>query len=106
MGVTKKLVRGKRIVIKGGEQRWITFKYERLPNFCYKCDLLSHEIKECKNENGLGASTELNNFQYGAWLRGEAPRKGGGDFTRFGLVEESFNKGGLMRKSKGGGKCA
>lgn len=31
LDVTKKLVRGKRIVIEGGEQRWITFKYERLP---------------------------------------------------------------------------
>ena len=31
--IHKKLVRGKKIVIEGGEQRWIAFKYERLPNF-------------------------------------------------------------------------
>ncbi|XP_030940140.1 uncharacterized protein LOC115965077 [Quercus lobata] len=102
MDVTKKLVRGKRIVIEGGEQRWITFKYERLPNFCYKCGLLNHGVKDCKEENGSGANMEHNNLQYGAWMRGEVPRKGGGDFTRFGLEDERFSKGGPVRNSVGG----
>ena len=33
--VTKKLVRGKKVKIEGGEQRWISFRYEWLSNFCY-----------------------------------------------------------------------
>ena len=33
--VTRRLIRGKRITIKGVEGRWVQFKYERLPNFCY-----------------------------------------------------------------------
>ncbi|XP_065628224.1 uncharacterized protein At4g02000-like [Quercus suber] len=42
---TKKLVRGKRVSIEGGESRWVFFKYERLPNFCYRCGKLDHGEK-------------------------------------------------------------
>ncbi|XP_023917408.1 uncharacterized protein At4g02000 [Quercus suber] len=45
--VTKRLVRGKKITIEGGESKWVIFKYERLPNFCYRCGLLNHALKEC-----------------------------------------------------------
>ena len=31
---TKKLIRGKRVTIEGGESIWVFFKYEQLPNFC------------------------------------------------------------------------
>ena len=44
---TKRLVRGKRITIEGGKSRWVQFKYERLPNFCYRCGPLSHALKDC-----------------------------------------------------------
>ena len=44
--VTKKLVRGKKVMIEGGEQRWINFRYERLPNFCYRCGLLNHDLRD------------------------------------------------------------
>nr|POE89124.1 uncharacterized protein CFP56_70455 [Quercus suber] len=67
--VTKKLIRGKKINIKGGEIRWVNFKYERLPDFCYKYGMLDHAIKECPKgslENGLVGEGSL---QYGAWLR-------------------------------------
>lgn len=43
----KKLVRGKKITIKGDEGRWVYFKYKRLPNFCYNCGLLSHDLRNC-----------------------------------------------------------
>lgn len=43
--VKKKLLRGKKITIEGDERRWVYFKYERLPNFCYNCGLLSHDLR-------------------------------------------------------------
>ena len=45
--VTERLVRGKKISSEGGEPKWVNFRYERLPNFCYRCGLLSHSLKEC-----------------------------------------------------------
>lgn len=33
LDVTKKLVRGKKTTVGGGESRWVNLKYERLPNF-------------------------------------------------------------------------
>ena len=47
LDVTKRLVRGKKITIEGGECKWVNFKNERLPNFCYRCGLLSHALKDC-----------------------------------------------------------
>lgn len=44
---TKKLVKGKRVTIEGRESRWVFFKYERLPNFCYQCGMLDHGEKDC-----------------------------------------------------------
>lgn len=45
--VTKRLIRGKKINIEGGESRWVQLKFERLPNFYYRCGLLSHTLREC-----------------------------------------------------------
>ena len=39
--VEKRLIRGKRITIEGGECRWVNFKYERLPNFCFAMGYLA-----------------------------------------------------------------
>ena len=47
MVVTKKLVRGKKVAIEEDEKRWVIFKYERLPNFCCNCGLLSHDLRDC-----------------------------------------------------------
>ena len=44
---TKRLVRGKKITIEGGKSKWVSFKFERLPNFCYRCSLLNHTLKDC-----------------------------------------------------------
>lgn len=50
--VAKKLVRGKKITIEGDEERWVYFKYERLPNFCYNCGLLSHDVRDYSENQG------------------------------------------------------
>ena len=35
INITKKLLRGKKITVENDEQRWVYFRYKRLPNFCY-----------------------------------------------------------------------
>lgn len=52
--VTKRLVRGKRITAEGGEPKWVNFKYKRLLNFCYRCRLLNHSLKECSEGQAQG----------------------------------------------------
>ncbi|XP_075659849.1 uncharacterized protein At4g02000-like [Castanea sativa] len=61
LDVTKKLVRGKKITVEGGKCRWVSFKYKRLPNFCYWCGLLNHALKECpeKGEENNRAEGEV-----------------------------------------------
>ena len=75
INVTKNLVRGKKIRFNDDNHRWVFFKYERLPNFCYICGKLSHGEKECK-ESGLpnGGKGE-GAYQYEAWLRGESSKR-------------------------------
>ena len=79
---TKKLVRGKRVSIEGGESRWVFFKYKWLPNFCYRCGKLDHGEKECAEKQGSGNGEEEGCMQYGAWLRGEPGRQVGNDQGR------------------------
>ena len=50
-------------------ERWISFKYKKLPNFCYWCGLISHDGKDCnlwlaRKETGHAEPTE-----HGPWLR-------------------------------------
>ena len=72
--VTRKLIRGRKINIVGEEARWVHFKYERLPNFCYRCGLLEHDLRECPDSVGRDKAEGKEDLQYGAWLRGEPTR--------------------------------
>ena len=95
---TKRLIRGKKITIEGGEARWVQFKYERLPNFCYHCGLLSHALKDCPELSNTGRLSEVG-LQYGAWLRGDPfgriqrePGKFGGGENRGGREGGTGNR--------------
>lgn len=80
---TNRLVRGKKITIEGGESRWVSFKYERLPNFCYRCGLLNHTLKYCAE--GLEHSKEegASVLQYRAWLKGDLIRRSGNEMVKY-----------------------
>uniref|UniRef100_A0A2N9J2I4 DUF4283 domain-containing protein n=1 Tax=Fagus sylvatica TaxID=28930 RepID=A0A2N9J2I4_FAGSY len=47
LDITKPLCRGRKVRLGKGKSGWLTFKYERLPNFCYVCGLLTHGDKDC-----------------------------------------------------------
>lgn len=46
LDITKPLLRRKRLAIAEKELVWITFSYERLPNFCYWC-VMGHNHCDC-----------------------------------------------------------
>ena len=52
-----------------GEQSWVSFKHERLPNICYWCGYLNHVDSNydlwIENEGKLTKENQA----YGAWIR-------------------------------------
>ena len=67
--ISKPLCRGRLISLSKGEQSWVSFKYERLPNICYWCGCLNHVDSDCdlwiKSEGKLTKENQA----YGAWIR-------------------------------------
>lgn len=62
--------------------RWIQFKYERLPNFCYRCGLFGHALRDCSESMGSNYQVEDDHMLYGAWLKGEPSRRGGVELAK------------------------
>lgn len=73
----KPLRRGGKVASVEGEKYWVSFRYERLPKFCFQCGRLGHDEKHC---------TELlahqNPKQYGDWLRAQGSSKVGVERSR------------------------
>ena len=71
--IDKPLRRGGNVVNSDGDKFWVTFKYERLPNFCFLCGILGHDEKHCSGFQGKAEGHR----QYGDWLRASNGSKGG-----------------------------
>ncbi len=69
LDVTKPLCRGRKARLEKGRETWIFFKYERLPNFCYWCGLLSHSDKDCPKWLLNKEEWRAEDQQFGPWLR-------------------------------------
>ena len=63
------LCRGRKICLEDGKVGWVRFKYERLPNLCYWCGLLTHSDKDCDLWVQSRGSLTESDQQYGGWLR-------------------------------------
>lgn len=74
--ICQPLCRGRKIGVGGSEDQWISFKYERLTNFCYWCGLITQGEKDCELWLKSRGSLSPEDQQYGAWLRGEPKRVG------------------------------
>ena len=46
--VSKPLCRGPLISLDSGKERWVPFKYERLPSLCFWCGCLTHDNHDCR----------------------------------------------------------
>ena len=71
--IDKPLRRGANVVNSNGDKFWVTFKYERLPNFCFLCGILGHDEKHCSDFQGKAEGHR----QYGDWLHASNGFKGG-----------------------------
>ena len=53
---------------------WVSFKYERLPIFCYHYGLLGHDLNHCVSYHAISKNGGEVLYQYGDWLRATEPR--------------------------------
>ncbi|XP_012834055.1 PREDICTED: uncharacterized protein LOC105954917 [Erythranthe guttata] len=88
--VMKSLKRGMYLHTVDGSKTWISFTYERLPNFCFLCGVLGHGENRCPTryeENFVDPGTDL---PYGTWLRASTLRDG--EHTRLPLQPLPTNR--------------
>ena len=55
-----------------GVSKWVEFRYEKSPDFCYSCGIIGHSDKSCKLRKENQAVTGKQ--QYGPWMRTQVMR--------------------------------
>ena len=73
LDITQPLCRGRKIWLGGEQDHWVSFKFERLPIFCYWCGQISHDDRDCTIWLNNRGKLTPDKQEYGAWLRGELP---------------------------------
>ena len=67
--ITKSLCRGQKISWDQSGEGWAAFMYERLPNICYWCGLVSHDDKDCLLWLNSKGALQIEEQQFGPWIR-------------------------------------
>lgn len=67
--ISKPLLCGIYLRIRDGSRKWITFSYERMPLYCYLCDIVSYHEKKCLSKFRDGFVDLGQNFPYCDWLK-------------------------------------
>jgi hypothetical protein len=71
--VKKPLDRGRALNLCG-KSSWVTFKYEKLPLFCFNCGCIVHDDQGCSVPRLTRLSSVEDTKNWGVWLRAEDPR--------------------------------
>ncbi|KAL0014225.1 hypothetical protein SO802_001294 [Lithocarpus litseifolius] len=66
---TQPLCRGRKVNLCQGKIGWISFKYEKLPNFCYWCGSLFHDDKDCEKWSSNRCLLPIDSQEYDAGLQ-------------------------------------
>lgn len=64
ININQPLLRGTAVKCNG-TTRWLQFKYERCPDFCYNCGVIGHGEKSCNRSR----REENTHQQFGIWLK-------------------------------------
>ena len=75
--ITKPLCRGRKIGLGNGTEGWVSFQYERLPNFCYWCGIPTHGDRDCEEWLRTPVHLREKPMEYGIWLRAVGERTTG-----------------------------
>lgn len=71
LDITQPLCQGRRVKMGKDRSGWVSFKYERLPNFCYQCGLLTHGDKDCSETSKRPYTGSPDQAQFGPWLQAD-----------------------------------
>lgn len=67
------LARGRLLNLMGSEY-WVSFRYEKLPKFCFSCGIINHGERGCPVNSIKRLHGEVDQ-QYGTWLRAQSPNR-------------------------------
>ena len=77
LDLTKPLSRGRFLKLRD-RTIWITFRYERIPRFCFKCGVIRHGGRGCVRPGGRKLQENENMQEFGPWLRVSPTNRYGG----------------------------
>lgn len=58
-----------------GKTSWVSFRYEKLPQFCFNCGHLVHDEKGCPVTRSTKLSSVDGTKQWRPWLRADEPKR-------------------------------
>ena len=67
--VSRPLCRGRKVNFEDDLEGWVSFQYERLPNICFWCGMVSHDDKECELWLKSNENLPPERQQYGHWIK-------------------------------------
>nr|POE85857.1 uncharacterized protein CFP56_18206 [Quercus suber] len=67
--ISRPLCRGRKVNFEEDLEGWVSFQYERLPNICFWCGMLSHDDKECEIWLKSNGNLSMEQQQYGHWIK-------------------------------------
>ena len=74
MDITKPLCHGRKVRLGEYGMKWVDFKYERLPIFCYLCEMIDHDERDCLQGFRSKETPRPKEKQFGSWLRANPDR--------------------------------
>ncbi|KAK7856347.1 hypothetical protein CFP56_023714 [Quercus suber] len=87
--IAKPLRKGRKLALRDGQDNWVCFKYERMPNICHWCGKLTHMDRECpirlKGKNTLKEAEQ----QFAPWMRAATPNLARKSVVRVAGFEEN-----------------
>ena len=67
--IIKPLCGGRKISWDQSSEGWVVFMYERLPNICYCCGIVSHDDKDCLLWLNSKGALQIEEQQFKPWIR-------------------------------------
>lgn len=69
LDISKPIARKKKLTIDKLDSFWVRFTYEKLHDFCFKCGIVGHGLKDCSAWKGSTKQRPESELPYGNWLR-------------------------------------